>query len=89
VAGNLFGLPGFVSILALSILHASYQDVGVMEAVFVGLKFAMLAILVQAVIEIGSRAKKPCNGGACRGRLHRHFLLSGAVSVDNYHDRHR
>ena len=58
MAGNLFGLPGLVSILALSILHASYQDVGVVEALFFGLKLAVLAILVQTVIKVGSRALK-------------------------------
>jgi chromate transporter len=58
VAGILFVLPGFVSILALSILYAGYHDIGVVEALFFGLKPAVLAVVVQAVIKIGSRALK-------------------------------
>src|SRR3954471_12159497 len=38
VAGTLFVLPGFVSILALSILYTGYHDVGVVQALFFGLK---------------------------------------------------
>jgi chromate transporter len=57
-AGILFVLPGFVSILGLSILYAGYQDVSLVQALFFGLKPAVLAVVVQAVIKIGSRALK-------------------------------
>jgi chromate transporter len=56
VAGALFVLPGFLSILALSLIYAAYGNVGVVSALFFGLKAAVLAIVLQAVIRIGGRA---------------------------------
>ena len=56
VAGVLFVLPGIVAIMALSWVYALYGDVGPVEALFFGLKAAVLAIVVQAVIRIGARA---------------------------------
>jgi chromate transporter len=58
VAGLLFILPGFVSILALSLLYAVLGDLPVVEALFFGLKAAVLAVVVEAVIRIGRRALK-------------------------------
>ncbi|MEM8860316.1 MAG: chromate efflux transporter [Chloroflexota bacterium] len=58
VAGSLFILPGFVSILILSILYAGYQEVTLVQALFYGLKPAVLAIVLEAVIRIGRRALK-------------------------------
>jgi len=58
LAGGLFVLPGFLAILALSILYAGFQDVTVVEALFFGLKPAVMAIVVEAVIRIGGRALK-------------------------------
>ncbi|MCB9658910.1 MAG: chromate efflux transporter [Polyangiales bacterium] len=55
VAGGLFVLPGFVAILALSMVYASFQDVGVIAAVFFGLKAAVLAIVLDALLRIGKR----------------------------------
>ena len=56
MAGSLFVLPGFVSILALSILYAEFQQVAFVQALFYGLKPAVLAIVVEAVLRIGRRA---------------------------------
>jgi len=58
VAGSLFVLPGFVSILILSILYAGYQEVTFVQALFYGLKPAVLAIVLEAVIRIGRRSLK-------------------------------
>ncbi|HEX8682996.1 MAG TPA: chromate efflux transporter [Ardenticatenaceae bacterium] len=58
VAGTLFVLPGFVSILVLSILYAGFQGVTFVEALFFGLKPAVMAVVVEAVIRIGRRALK-------------------------------
>ncbi|MEX1098023.1 MAG: chromate efflux transporter [Planctomycetales bacterium] len=58
VAGTLFVLPGFLSILALSILYAGYHDLSVVQALFYGLKPAVVAIVVVAVVRIGKRALK-------------------------------
>lgn len=58
VAGTLFVLPGFVSILILSILYAGYQDLNLVQGLFYGLKPAVMAIVVEAVFRIGKRALK-------------------------------
>jgi chromate transporter len=57
-AGVLFVLPGFVAILLLSVLYAGFQDTTTVQALFFGLKPAVVAIVVQAVLRIGSRALK-------------------------------
>jgi chromate transporter len=57
-AGTLFVLPGVVSILALSILYAGFRDLTLVSAVFFGLKPAVMAVVVEAVIRIGRRALK-------------------------------
>lgn len=56
VAGLLFILPGLVAIMALSWLYVLWGNVGPVAALFFGLKAAVLAIVFQAVIRIGSRA---------------------------------
>src|SRR5688572_13183124 len=55
VAGLLFILPGFVSILGLSIVYAELRTVGVVTALLFGLKAAVLAIVVEALVRIGKR----------------------------------
>lgn len=56
VAGLLFVLPGFLSILALSAIYAAYRDVGFLTAVFFGLKPAVLAIVFEALFRLKRRA---------------------------------
>ena len=56
VAGILFVLPGAVVILILSILYAGYNDLTIVQAAFFGIKAAVLAVVVEAVIRIGKRA---------------------------------
>jgi chromate transporter len=58
VAGGLFILPGMLSIMALSWVYALYGKLGFVSALFFGLKCAVLAIVMQAVVRIGSRALK-------------------------------
>jgi chromate transporter len=58
VAGILFVVPGFVSILLLSLLYAGFQETTVVQSLFFGLKPAVVAIVVQAVLRIGGRALK-------------------------------
>lgn len=58
VAGILFVLPGVAAIMALSLVYAAYGNVGLVEALFFGLKAAVFAIVLQAVIRVGSRALK-------------------------------
>src|SRR6202040_2106850 len=58
VAGSLFVVPGIISIMALSYIYAIYGKVPVVVALFFGLKAAVLAIVVEAVVRIGKRALK-------------------------------
>lgn len=58
VAGTLFVLPGFLFMLVLSILYAGYQNLSVVQWLFFGLKPAVLAIVLEAVLRIGKRALK-------------------------------
>lgn len=58
MAGILFVLPGFVSILTLSIIYASFEDSIVVQAVFFGIKPAVMAIVLEAVLRIGKRVLK-------------------------------
>ncbi len=55
-AGVLFVLPGAVSIMALSYLYAGWGQVGTVAALFFGLKSAVLAVVLQAVVRVGKRA---------------------------------
>ncbi len=56
VAGMLFVIPGALVILALSILYAYAANLDWFAALFLGVKAAVLAIVVQALIRIGGRA---------------------------------
>ncbi|HEX8263418.1 MAG TPA: chromate efflux transporter [Allosphingosinicella sp.] len=56
IAGILFVLPGMVAIMILSWIYAAAGSVGAVEALFFGLKAAVLAIVAEAVRRIGARA---------------------------------
>jgi chromate transport protein ChrA len=58
VAGGLFIAPGIVAIMALSYVYAGYGNVPVIAALFFGLKAAVLAVVLEAVLRIGKRALK-------------------------------
>lgn len=58
VAGVLFVLPGFISILALSVLYAGYNDLSLVQGIFYGLKPAVVAVVIEAVLRIGKRSLK-------------------------------
>jgi chromate transporter len=55
-AGLLFVIPGALVILALSMLYAAAAQLDWFAALFLGVKAAVLAIVIQALIRIGSRA---------------------------------
>jgi len=57
-AGALFILPGFVSIMVLSILFAAYGDVTWVEGLFFGISAAVIAVVASAVLRIGGRVIK-------------------------------
>jgi len=56
VAGVLFVLPGAAVMLVLSILYSGFRDVTLVEAMFFGVKAAVLAVVIQAVLRIGGKA---------------------------------
>src|SRR3989440_2065360 len=58
VAGGLFIVPGILSIMALSYVYAGWGRVPMVQALFFGLKAAVLAIVLEAVVRIGRRALK-------------------------------
>ena len=58
IAGVLFVIPGFLSILGLSVIYAEFGDVQAVQTIFYGLKPAVVAVVVEAVIRIGRRALK-------------------------------
>src|SRR3546814_5812875 len=58
VAGILFVLPGAAVILLLSVLYAGFRELTAVQALFFGIKAAVLAVVIEAVIRIGRRALK-------------------------------
>lgn len=57
-AGTLFVLPGFAVILALATSYALFQDLSWVEAIFFGLRAAVLAVVFEALVRVGRRALK-------------------------------
>src|SRR5207249_3314117 len=58
IAGGLFVVPGIIAIMALSYVYAAWGNVPIIVALFFGLKAAVLAIVVEALVRIGKRALK-------------------------------
>ena len=56
VAGVLFVLPGAIVLGTLSALYVAFGDLPLVDAVFFGLKAAVLAIVLEALLKIGRRA---------------------------------
>ncbi len=57
-AGALFIVPGFVSIMALSVLFAAYGDLTWVTGLFFGISAAVIAVVASAVVRIGRRVIK-------------------------------
>lgn len=57
-AGVLFVLPGFAVILALATGYALFQQLDWLASIFFGLKAAVLAIVVEALVRVARRALK-------------------------------
>jgi chromate transporter len=56
LAGGLFVLPGALAIMGLSVVYAAWGRTGGVAALFFGLKAAVLAVVLQAVLRVGRRA---------------------------------
>jgi chromate transporter len=57
-AGLLFVLPGAAVVLALAFIYATIGNVPAIEAVFLGVKAAVLVIVIEALLRIAKRALK-------------------------------
>src|SRR3954466_15780158 len=58
LGGGLFILPGIVAIMVLSWIYALYGKVGIVSSLLFGLKAAVLAIVLEAVVRSGKRSLK-------------------------------
>lgn len=56
IAGLLFVLPGAIIILALASLYAYWGQIPIMQALFYGIKAAILVIVIQALIKLSHKA---------------------------------
>lgn len=56
IAGTLFILPGFFTILALAAAYCLYQDTHWLPGLLFGLKACVLAIVIEALIRVARRA---------------------------------
>jgi chromate transporter len=57
-AGLLFIIPGAIIVLALSMIYAAFGKVPWIEALFYGVKAAVLAIVIEALLRVAKRALK-------------------------------
>ena len=55
VAGILFILPGVIALLGLSAIYVAFGETTFVEAVFLGLAPAVIAIVIQAVIRVAGK----------------------------------
>ena len=55
IAGTLFIVPGALVMLLLSTLYALYQEAALVEGLFFGVKAAVIAVVLQALLRIGRR----------------------------------
>ena len=58
IAGGLFILPGFLSILVLSYLYVLYNDVSLVQGLFYGIKPAIITVVLAALYRISKKSLK-------------------------------
>ena len=61
IAGSLFVIPGAIVIMALAWIYAVYGNVPMIQALFLGVKAAVLIIVVEALLKISKKALKTKN----------------------------
>jgi chromate transporter len=66
-AGLLFVLPGAAIVLLLSMLYAAFGRLPLVEAIFLGVKAAVLAIVVEALLRIARRSLTDSSGWMIAG----------------------
>ncbi len=70
-AGLLFVLPGALVVLALSMIYAAFGKVPTIEAIFFGIKAAVLVIVIEALLRIAKKALK----------VREHWIIAGLSFV--------
>ena len=58
IAGVLFVIPGVIALMALSWIYVIWGDVSIVAGLLFGLKAAVLAVVIEAVLRVGRRALK-------------------------------
>lgn len=71
IAGLLFVIPGALVILALAAAYATWGNVPLIEALFIGIKAAVVVVVIEALLRVSRRALK---GG-------RHRAIAAAAFV--------
>ncbi len=66
-AGLLFVLPGALVVLALTMLYAGFGKLPLVEALFYGIKAAVLAIVLEALLRVARRALRTRADGLIAG----------------------
>ncbi|MDR7124031.1 chromate efflux transporter [Pseudotabrizicola sp. 4114] len=56
IAGGLFVLPGALVVLVLSMAYAAWGELPLMQALFLGVQAAVIAIVIEALIRVARRA---------------------------------
>lgn len=59
IAGLLFVLPGALVVLAMAMIYTTFGKLTLVEALFLGIKAAVLVIVIEALLRIAKRALKP------------------------------
>jgi chromate transporter len=73
VAGILFVLPGVAVLMALSIIYAGFHDTTLVQALFYGIKPAVIAVVAEAAVRLARRALK--------GRAHVAIALAAFIAI--------
>ena len=76
-AGLLFVLPGAILVLALAAIYAAFGEMPVLQAIFVGIKAAVLIIVIEALLRVAKRAlKRPAHWAIAACSFVAFFFLS-------------
>lgn len=70
-AGLLFVLPGALVVLALATFYVTYGDAPLAKALFLGVKAAVVVIVIEALLKVSKRALKQWD----------HWLLAGLAFI--------
>ena len=69
-AGLLFVIPGAIVVMALACLYAFYGDIGWLEGVFLGVKAAVIIIVIEPLLRVAKKSLGSFD----------HWVIAGSVS---------